>query len=128
MSDGTLMTKLYELGRYLNSTDFYELSTFIGVHAGALVFSVFALIMLILLYIKERPRPKLHYLWTWVICSLAFFLIRAVVVYRFGDDGRIFVFALAWWNLTIAGITTLLVYTTQSLILLKNGDKTEITE
>ena len=96
MSDGTLMTKLHELGRYLNSTDFYELSTFIGVHAGALVFSVFAVIMLILLDINERPRPKMHYLWTWIVCSLAFFLIRAVVIYRFGDDGRIFIFALAW--------------------------------
>lgn len=128
----TLTTKLadawWQLERflsYLNSKEFYQLSLAIGVHTGAVVFTAFAVIMLTLLYIRASLRSKAHFLWTWIVCSLAFFLIRAVTIYRIGDDGRIFIFALAWWNLTISGIAALVSYTVQAFRQL-SGKKEEL--
>ena len=117
-----LMTKLEEIGaalwrfgQYLNSPTFYELSLYVGVHISALVFSIFGVIMITLLLTSEPPRPRTHILWTWIVLSLAFFLIRAVVILHWGDDGRTFIFAMAWWNLILSGLTALAVYATKAL-------------
>lgn len=106
---------LYDFTVYLNSPQFYELSLRVGVHACAVIFTAFAFIMIGLLIIHESPRPKTHFLWTWIVVSLAFFLIRAVAIVHYGDDGRIFIFAMAWWNLAISGTAALLTYSAQAL-------------
>lgn len=118
----TLTIKLAELrdtlgafATYLNSVEFYNFSLNIGVHVTAIIFSAFSVIMIALLIVHESPRPKRHFLWTWIVVSLAFFLIRAVAIVHYGDDGRIFIFAMAWWNLAISGTAALLTYSAQAL-------------
>lgn len=115
------LAALRAVAEYLNSVEFYQLSLAIGVHVCAVIFSAFAVIMIALLIVNDSPRPKRHFLWTWIVVSLAFFLVRAVVIFRLGDDGRIFIFAMAWWNLTISGAVALVVYAGQALATLAGG-------
>ena len=107
---------LTEMWEYLNSGEFLILSTYVGIYTALVVFFFFSIVMLYLLITDEPPRPTLNKLWTWIICSVFAILFRVLLVRFYGADSFEIWGSLAWWNLTISGLLTLLVYLRENVV------------
>jgi hypothetical protein len=96
--------KLSNLVDYLNSEELLAFSTWVGIHTSLVVFGFFAIAMIYLLFTARPPRPKMNLLWTWLIISVFFILLRVLLIRFYAEDATRWWGTLSWWSLTVSGI------------------------